>query len=117
MRLSTDGSCRAQLSDDALLTEICAWLWVGAFGQRAPRRDSFGADLQYDVLQKTLAALPFTDLSAFQLRPDAFAKHLTGALGFELVAERQVGTAAKGFDRPLLIFRKKEGQPQGRGSR
>ena len=57
-------------------------------------------------MQETLAALPYKDLSMFQLRPDGFKKYLTEQLGFNLLAERQVGSAAKGFDRPLLIFEK-----------
>lgn len=64
------------------------------------------------MLQETVAALPFKELSAFQLRPAAFAAHLTGELGFELLAERSIGDAAKGFDRPLLVFRKPQAEAQ-----
>jgi hypothetical protein len=57
-------------------------------------------------LQATLAELPFKDLSAFELRPQHFGEHLTQNLGFELFAERHIGNAAQGFNRPLLVFRK-----------
>jgi hypothetical protein len=59
-------------------------------------------------VQETLEALPYTDLNAFQLRPQRFREYLEKHLGFELVAERAVDVAAKGFDRPLLVFRKPE---------
>ena len=57
-------------------------------------------------MQRTLAALPFTDLDAFKLRPEGFKEHLTSVVGFEFVCERRIGEAAKGFDRPLLVFRR-----------
>jgi Bicoid-interacting protein 3 (Bin3) len=63
-------------------------------------------------MQETLEKLPYKDLSAFELRPQHFCQHLKEALGFELVAERSVSGAAKGFDRPLLVFQKPERKTQ-----
>lgn len=64
--------------------------------------------LSASQVQETLAALPFKNLSQFELRPEMFSDYLVKTHNFKLLHELNVGeqSAAKGFDRPLLVFQK-----------
>jgi hypothetical protein len=57
-------------------------------------------------VQDIAASLPFKDCNHISIRPSMFVQLLTSKFGFEFVDERKVSSAAVGFDRPLLIFRK-----------
>ena len=43
-------------------------------------------------------------LDSLQLRPEALPAYLAQQHGLRLLERRQVGAAAPGFDRPLLVF-------------
>lgn len=45
-------------------------------------------------------------LDSLQLRPEVLPAYLAQQHGLRLLERRQVGAAAPGFDRPLLVFQR-----------
>lgn len=46
-------------------------------------------------------------LDSLQLRPEALPEYLAAEQGLRLLKRLQVGAAAPGFDRPLLVFQRR----------
>jgi len=47
-------------------------------------------------------------LESLQLRPEALPGYLAAEHGLRLLERREVGEAARGFDRPLLVLQRSQ---------